>query len=237
MHDIAIGYTEDSLLAQAQALSASLNLPIDNQSPQRLVLTAERLVLQIQGFKPQYADFSSRQWQKRRDAGKQQGLVKACKPVRGMKILDVTAGWGRDAAILASFGAEVYMVERHAVMAALLADALTRRDPRSCDVLHLQVRHQDALEYLGQLTAPDYPDVIYMDPMHPPREKSALVKKDMQILQQLIGEDSDALALLTLAKSKVRQRLVVKWPQYAVPLAKPSRSIGGKTVRFDIYLP
>lgn len=237
MHEIAVGYAEDSLLTQAQALAASLNIPLDNQSPNRLVITAERLVLQIQGFKPQYADFSSKQWQKRRDAGKQQGLVKACKPARGMKILDVTAGWGRDAAILASFGAEVHMLERHAVMAALLADALARRDPRSCEVLHLQVQHQDALEYLGQLTEPDYPDVIYMDPMHPPREKSALVKKDMQILQQLIGEDRDALALLTLAKSKVRQRVVVKWPQHTAPLAKPSRHIEGKTVRFDIYLP
>ncbi|WP_370569481.1 class I SAM-dependent methyltransferase [Legionella sp. MW5194] len=237
MHNLAIGYEEETLLVQAQALAASLHLPLDNQASNRLVLTPERLELRIQGFKPQYADFSSRFWQRRRDAGKQQGLVKACKPVAGMRLLDVTAGWGRDAAILASFGADVYMLERNAVMAALLMDALARRDPRSREVLHLHIQHQDAHQYLNELTESEYPDVIYMDPMHPPRDKSALVKKDMQILQQLIGEDNDALALLTLAKRRVRQRVVVKWPQHAEPLAKPSRRIEGKTVRFDIYLP
>lgn len=235
--DMAVGYAEASLLEQAQALAASCHLPLNNQAPYRLMVMAERLELQSQAFKPLYADFNLSHWQKRRDAGKQQGLIKACKPAAGMTLLDVTAGWGRDAAILASFGATVHMLERNAVMAALLADALARRDERSQRVLQLSLQHVDALDYLQQLAEADYPDVIYMDPMHPTREKSALVKKDLQMLQQLIGEDTDALPLLMRAKSRVRQRVVVKWPQHRPPLLKPTRSLEGKTVRFDIYLP
>ena len=93
-----------------------------------------------------------------------------------------------------------------------------------------------ARAYLNSLSPEQYPDVIYIDPMHPMRTKSALVKKEMQALQQIIGPDVDALDLLECAIKSVKQRVVVKWPQKAPALRPPDRSIEGKTVRFDIYL-
>src|SRR5205085_421253 len=115
-------------------------------------------------------------WQKRRDAGKQQGLVRACKPKCGMRIIDATAGWGRDAAVLASFGAEVIMLERHPVMAALLSDALaSSKSEFPKKGLNLRLHTLDAFAYLQALSLTDCPDIIYMDPMHPTRVKSALV--------------------------------------------------------------
>lgn len=232
---IALGYETEALKEQAQVLAEQLQLKLDNQAKERLVVTVDKLVLQIQGFSPLYADFTSKTWQKRRDAGKKQGLVRACKPGPGVRIIDATAGWGRDAAILASFGAEVLMLERQPLMHALLADALQRQDEHSKEILKLKLYKLDAKTYLETLEPKDYPDVIYIDPMHPQRQKAALVKKEMQALQQLIGADEDALALLELAKTRALKRVVVKWPQHLMPILKPSSSLPGKTVRFDIY--
>ena len=189
----------------------------------------------LEHFSPLCVDFSSSIWQKRRDAGKKQGLVRACKPAEGVRILDATAGWGRDAAVLASFGAEVHMLERQPVMAALLADGLSRMSHQPARPLVLSLLAMDAKNYLQTLATVDYPDVIYIDPMHPARQKSALVKKDMQALQQLIGADNDACDLIQLAITRARQRVVVKWPQRLAPLLPPTLSISGKTVRFDVY--
>lgn len=232
---VAIGYDTEELFEQATLLQQQLNLPIDNQAHQQLLLTKDRLVLKIGEFSPLYADFSSKTWQKRRDAGKKQGLVRACKPGPGVRIIDTTAGWGRDAAVLASFGAEVLMLERQPLMAVLLKDALERQDEHSKKILNLKLCSIDSASYLQTLAEADYPDVIYIDPMHPQRQKTALVKKDMQVLQQLIGPDSDTLPLLELAMTKTLSRVVVKWPQHLPPLLTPRSSISGKTVRFDIY--
>lgn len=232
---LAIGYDQEALYDQACMLANQLQLPIDNRAPSRLQLTTERLELQVKGFSPLYADFKRSIWQKRRDAGKQQGLVRACKPKPGLKIIDATAGWGRDAAILASFGAEIILLERNPIMAALLQDALARQDEQSKKNLQLTVVGMDALQYLEQLESAEFPHIIYLDPMHPARHKSALVKKELQILQQLIGSDEDALALLTLARTKVKDKVVVKWPQSLAPLLPPTSCVSGKTVRFDLY--
>ncbi|AHE67775.1 class I SAM-dependent methyltransferase [Legionella oakridgensis] len=232
---LTIGFDHEGLYEQTKSLAERLALRVDNQCLPRLQVTAERLELLVEGFSPLYADFSTANWQRRHAAGKHQGLVRACKPAKGMTIFDVTAGWGRDAAILASFGACVVMIERNPVMAALLADGLKRLNAQSPRALCLSLLSMDARQYLQTLAIEAYPDVIYMDPMHPHRQKSALVKKEMQTLQQMIGADEDAVELLHLAKSCARQRVVVKWPQRIPPLLTPAGSIEGKTVRFDIY--
>ncbi|HBI22589.1 MAG TPA: SAM-dependent methyltransferase [Legionella sp.] len=202
------------------------------ESPELCIIDGT-LALQIPGFLPLSVDFSRQTVQKRRDAGKKQGLVRACKPMQGMRIIDATAGWGRDAAVLAGFGADVLMLERQPMMAALLADGLARRSDN--DHFKLSLLHTDAKHYLMTLTKAAYPDVIYIDPMHPTRQKSALVKKDMQALQQLLGADDDVCALLQLALKRTRHRVVVKWPQRLPALIDPDLSVPGKTVRFDIY--
>jgi 16S rRNA (guanine1516-N2)-methyltransferase len=237
LEQLAIGYESEALLEQAKRLAEQLNRVIDNQARQQLMVTADKLVLKMAAFSPLYADFTSTTWQKRRDAGKKQGLVRACKPGPGVRIIDATAGWGRDAAVLASFGADVLMLERQPIMAALLKDALQRQDEHSNALLKLNLYAIDAVTYLQTLPLSDYPDVIYLDPMHPQRQKSALVKKDMQALQQLMGADDDALALLELAQTRALNRVVMKWPQHLAPLKTPTASLAGKTVRFDIYVP
>lgn len=236
MKTVVLAYEGMEQKAQAEALAERLGLPLDNQAMDRLLVTAAGLRLCIPPFLPMQAEFHSDYWQKRRSEGKKQGLVRACKPAPGLRIVDATAGWGRDAAVLASFGADVLMLERNPVMAALLDDALNRRDEASQAALRLSLVHADALFWLQSLLPEHYPDIIYLDPMHPARQKAALVKKDLQALQQMIGADEDALALIQLARKRVLKKVVVKWPQNVVALASPSSSIEGKTVRFDCYL-
>lgn len=232
---LTIGYDKDSLYQQALKLSESLHLPLDNESTQKLIVTEEKLVLKMPDFLPLFTDFSSKAWQPRRDAGKKQGLIKACKPTQGLRIIDTTAGWGRDSAVLASFGAEVLMLERNPVLAALLQDGLERQDEQSRKNLKLQLREIDAKDFLQSLAPKDFPDVIYIDPMHPERQKSALVKKDLQALQRLLGTDIDAQVLVEIALIKAKKRVVLKWPQQLPPILKPDLSVDGKLVRFDIW--
>jgi 16S rRNA (guanine1516-N2)-methyltransferase len=233
MTPVVVGYELETLQAAAECLAASLEVRLDNVALPRLSVTPDKLVLLIEGFLPLSADFNSAVLSRRRQSGKLQGLVRACQPTTGMRIVDATAGWGRDAALLASFGAHVIMIERHPIMAALLADALTRLPENT---LRMLLKCQDAFDYLQTLQADEYPDVIYLDPMHPARQKSALVKKEMQALQQLIGPQDDVLALLNQACQIARKRVVVKWPQKIQPLLSPHHQIQGKTVRFDVYI-
>lgn len=199
----------------------------------RLNLSRQGLELFTAKFKPLILDFTASNLQKR--VQQSQGLLKACKPSKNLQVIDATAGLGRDAFILASSGADVLMLERNPVLAALLADAIGRFENISETSGSFAVMHVDAKDYLTKLPAENYPDVIYIDPMHPERKKSALVKKEMQILQEVIGPDQDANALLATAITVAKQRVVMKWPQKSSPLLTPKYSINGTTVRFDVY--
>lgn len=229
----AVGYDDDQLYDRALEVALELGFELSNKILPRLLLTGQGLALKTANFSLLYPEFHAPFWNKRRQEGKKQGLVRSCKPAAGLKIVDATAGWGRDAAILASFGAEVLMLERNPVMAALIQDGLQR--PPAAQRLPLTFRAVDSLSYLQNIDLENYPDIIYIDPMHPQRSKSALVKKDMQILQQLIGTDHDAAVLIELARSRCKNRVVVKWPAQEPALIQTADFIAGKTVRFDIY--
>ena len=166
-----------------------------------------------------------------------QAVAKACglSPKVMPTIIDMTAGLGRDAFVLASLGARVTLVERQPLVHALLSDGL-RRAVESAEVsdiisrmllLHSDSIHLDIGEY----------DVVYLDPMFPERKKSAAVKKEMAAFHQLVGTDDDADRLLDRALSAARYRVVVKRPKGAPFLndCKPSQSLTGKSGRFDIY--
>lgn len=230
-----VGYENSQCLKKAEEISQKYNFVLDNDALPRLQVTENGLLLLAKGFSPLKADFASKDLLRRYKAGKDQGIIRACKPRLGLKILDATSGWGRDAALLASFGAEVLMLERQPIMALLLEDALIRMKSTNQN-LALSLVAEDALIYLNQISTTDAPDLIYIDPMHPVRQKSALVKKDMQVLQKLFGQDQNVLELIQLAREKALQRVVVKWPQRLEPVMPANQTIDGKTVRFDIYV-
>jgi len=152
-------------------------------------------------------------------------------------IVDATAGLGRDAFLLASLGAQVTLIERSPRMHALLADALARAvDSEVAEIVgRMTLLFGDAKELLPTLS----PDVILIDPMHPERKKSALVKKEMRLIRQIVGVDSDASELVRVALGCARKRVVLKWPQKADPLAgvpAASHQITGKSTRYDVFM-
>lgn len=160
-------------------------------------------------------------------------------------IVDATAGLARDAALLAFAGCTVLAVERSPVLVALIEDGLARaaRDAEVGPLLsgRLEVVCADARGLLVRLEREGRrPDAVYVDPMFPERRKSALVKKDMQLLQRLHGEgafdDEGARALLWGARAAAAERVVVKRPRGAPALAPGSSfTVEGEGVRYDVY--
>ncbi|MGB6976657.1 MAG: class I SAM-dependent methyltransferase [Gammaproteobacteria bacterium] len=156
------------------------------------------------------------------------------------RVLDATAGLGQDGVLLALLGCEVTLIERSPTIAALLQEGLQRAqsDERFAH-LAIQLLVSDAIPYLQALTPDVFPDVIYLDPMYPPRHKTALASKEMRYLRTVVGEDKDATELFTLALTRARYRVVVKRADHAQCITQrlPDWQLHGKTVRFDVYRP
>lgn len=155
------------------------------------------------------------------------------------RVLDATAGLGKDAFVLASLGCDMSLIERQPIIAALLEDGLARAQGDlevGAIVARMRLLKGNSIEVMQQWQG-DPPQVIYLDPMFPHREKSALVKKEMRLFRPLVGDDMDAPALLAAALALASHRVVVKRPRKApcIDGPKPSHALEGKSSRYDIY--
>jgi len=176
--------------------------------------------------------------------GRGQALARAVglKHGRMPSVLDVTAGLARDAYVLASLGCKLTLVEQSPVLYALVKDGIRRglADPNSAAVLRnfMNLVNADAVLYMEHMDRETRPDVIYIDPMYPDRKKTALVKKDMQILHRLLAKNNNDVKLLETALECAGNRVVVKRPLHARPVGdlKPDTTISSKKTRYDVYL-
>jgi 16S rRNA (guanine1516-N2)-methyltransferase len=155
------------------------------------------------------------------------------------RVIDATAGLGRDAFLLASLGVQVTLIERSAEMHALLADGMARALDEGGDyrdiIGRMTLLHGDAKDLLAGLEG----DSILIDPMHPPRKNSALVKRELRQVREIVGTDDDAAELMEVALRYARNRVVLKWPAKADPMAgvrKCSHQILGKSTRYDVFM-
>ncbi len=173
--------------------------------------------------------------------GRGQDLPKAAgfKPGINPHIIDATAGLGRDAFLLASFGATVTMIERSTEMHALLHDGMARALDAggvTAEIIsRMTLIHGDAIQLLPSLS----PEIVLVDPMHPPRNKSALVKAEMRQIRAIVGIDDDQTRLMQTALAHASRRVVLKWPAKAAPMADippASHQIIGKSVRYDVFM-
>jgi 16S rRNA (guanine1516-N2)-methyltransferase len=164
-------------------------------------------------------------------------LVKAClgrSKANTVRVLDLFAGWGMDAFTLAARGASVECWETHPAVCALLRD-LQRRAPAALS-MQLEIRTGCAETRLAMRMASV--DVIYLDPMFPPRNKQALPGKRLQYLAELVESKSPDLAdLIGQALALAPGRVVVKRRRHDALLVEPSWQIKGTSVRYDIYVP
>lgn len=244
--EITVWAEDGELKANADRLAERLELPV-HESSAGLQLLYSNNTLQLVDHRPKaagavYVDFVSGKAAHRRQhgGGRGQTIAKAIGLKGGINpsVLDCTAGMGRDAFVLASLGCAVTMLERAPVTHALLEDALRRAETDAetyAITQHMQLSSLSALDYLQQ--GKNDCEVIYMDPMYPHREKSALVKKEMRIFRELVGDDLDADRLLEAALDAKPARVVVKRPKGAPHLndQKPSATVESKNTRYDIY--
>ena len=173
--------------------------------------------------------------------GRGQALAKAMGLRAGKTpmIVDATAGLGRDSFLLASLGAQVTMIERSEKMHLLLAQGMKRATQKGGEfreiVSRMTLLKGDAKDLLVGLSA----EAILIDPMHPPRNNSALVKRELRQVREIVGNDDDASDLVQVALNHAFNRVVVKWPAKADPIPgirACSHQIIGKSTRYDVFM-
>lgn len=247
-----ISVTADDLRYQAQSrvLAAELGLSYSAQQPVAdatpfLYASDRGLDLRLSGPAapgPVQVDFGAGDMRHRRRGGQNELLGRAVGVGKReqLQVIDATAGLGRDGFVLADLGCQVLMLERSPVAFGLLRDGLERACASGDSWLQevcsrLRLQWVDSIAYLAE--RPEPADVIYLDPMFPERQKSARVRKEMWMFQELLGKDLDAEQLLELALQQASYRVVVKRPARAPVLAgrPPGFTIGGRKVRFDVY--
>lgn len=250
---IAISWISSDDKIDALSLAKKLHLPLSNEleSPVDYFLELDQgqlfLVPQHTSLpfsKPFCVDFtqSSLDYRRQKSTHRNEAIARAVglTSKTSPSVIDTTAGWGTDSFLLASLGCQVMMIEKTPIIAALLSYGLSHAQNHGAltSILsRLSLTEGDAIPYLESLTEADFPDVIYCDPMFPETEKSALVKKEMQIIQQLTHDPEANDALLTVSLKRAKKRVVVKRPNHASCLSQipPHHQIKGKKYRFDVY--
>lgn len=239
--------------ARATALAEEFGLPIHTldtgMAAPRLLLVINNngeLGIQLDQMQPLSLQVTTPAERARllKASGKQEALAKALSLKPGMRILDATAGTGRDSLLLAAIGAQVTLCERHPILQALLADALTalQHDPQLAPIARrckLYPGSSTDKAWLHQ-TLPEI-DAIYIDPMFPAKQNKAQVKKLAQVLRALASDDTDqasqAETLLAAAQQHRCQRVVIKRPRISdsLTISAPDQQLTGRSTRFDIY--
>jgi len=233
----------------AREWARRLDLPFGVKADFALQLGPEGLQLALTGPDapgPVRVDFVAGAAAHRRQFGGGSGqlIAKAVGIQPGVRptVLDATAGLGRDAFVLATLGCDVTLIERHPLIAALLEDGLSRaRSDAAVGPIVARMRlllgNAIGLMRAWESEESEAPQVIYLDPMFPHRDKSALVKKEMRLFRPLVGDDDDAPALLEAALALASHRVVVKRPRKAPAVGgqAPGYALEGNSSRFDIY--
>ncbi len=257
--ELVIVVEEEAFAAVSEQLAAELALPLyrpealpDDAPTYCLIYSAAGLRLaqsRTRADSALFIDFDTTDMRRRlQESLQRQGLGKAVglKPGFRPRILDATAGLGKDAVLLASQGCSVTLMERSPAIHALLRDALFRAariDRLQPIVARMRLQFGD---FLQRPATDEQFDVVYLDPMFPATSKTARVKKSMQALQEYLGENAqdtltdaaDAHQLLSKARSLARKRVVVKRAKLSGQLAAsaPDICFRGKSNRFDVYL-
>ena len=154
------------------------------------------------------------------------------------KAVDATAGMGEDSLLLAACGYEVTMYEQNPVVAALLKDTMRRakKHPVLGEIVgRMKLVEGNSIELLPKQTGE--PDLIYLDPMFPARQKSGLINKKLQLIQKLEQPCPEEESLLEMAMAAKPQKIIIKRPLKGACLAgiSPHYTVKGKAIRYDCF--
>ena len=148
-----------------------------------------------------------------------------------ISILDITAGWAKEAFLLAQTGCDVTAVESHPFVFYFVQESLHFQGEKP-EKLNLVL--DNSFNYLNNLKKMDKPDLIYMDPMF--GAKKSLSPKPLRILKKLAGEAKEKEALFKLALQQAQKRVVVKRHRLDLPFPLKSLcSFKGRSVCYDVF--
>lgn len=226
---------------RALALSQHIGAPLSDVPGDELTLVMDDTGLSLTGYGMRYqGDFSRMLKRVEKGRLRQEMLVRIAKTKSEHPVaVDAAAGMGEDAFLLAAAGYEVYLFEKDAVIAALLKDAMNRamEDSRLCEIIgRMYLTEGDSLTLMPRLSV--QPEIVYLDPMFPPRRKSGLIHKKLQLIQKLEQPCADEAELYDAAVSLRPKKIIIKRPLNGALLAdkKPGYTIKGKAIRYDVIV-
>ena len=240
-------------LSAQESVSIIETLPHPDSSEAGLRINFEAQGVSIQGF-GEYAtnkvqvDFVggslSRRSQHKHLHGEMVAKAVGIKKYPNSKVFDATTGLARDSFILATLGCQMDMMEQSNIIACLIVDGLKRgqdENELAATMARMNFKQGNSLDYMQAQRDNELlrPDVVYLDPMFPDRQKTALAKKEMRLFQLFgLDEESDLDLMLEAAMRFAKRHVVLKRPLKAAPLNhfRPSHSISGRSCRFDVYV-
>lgn len=240
-NNITIYLEENGDCEAAETLSRQLGVPIANSIGEELTLVIDGTGLSLVGYGMRYqGDFARMLNRVTKGRLHHEMLVKIAKTKTKHPVaVDAAAGMGEDSFLLAAAGYEVTLFEQDAVIAALLRDALRRagEDERLQEIVgRMHLQEGNSIELMPQLTLS--PEIVYLDPMFPPRKKSGLIQKKLQLIQKLEQPCKNERELYDAAAALHPKKIIIKRPLNGALLAgkKPSYTVKGKAIRYDVVV-
>lgn len=224
----------------AEALARRIGAPLTETPGDNLTMLVDGSGVSLTGFGLSYrGDFEQMLHRLTNGRLQHEMLVHVAKTtLPHPTAVDATAGMGEDSILLAACGYDVTLFEQNPVISALLKDALRRakKHPElKAIVERMHLIEGDSIEGMGRL--PFTPDIIYLDPMFPARQKTGLINKKLQLIQKLEQPCFNEAGLLEAAFAAHPGKIVVKRPLKGAVLAErqPNYSIKGKAIRYDVF--
>ena len=129
---------------------------------------------------------------------------------KNLNILDCTGGFARDAAILASLGNNITLIERDPLIMSLLIDAnkkIKSEDIRSV-FSRIKIRFGNCIDFLRNMNK--HFDYIYFDFMFNIK-RNALPSKNEQFLRKIVKNDiNENIDIIYETIQRVRSKIIIK---------------------------
>ena len=129
---------------------------------------------------------------------------------KNSSILDCTGGFARDAAVLASLGNNVTLIERNPLIMSLLVDA--REKIKSDDIRYIfsriKIRFGNCIDFIRNTS--EHFEYIYFDFMFN-INKSALPSKNEQFLREIVKNDiNENINIIHETIERVSSKIIIK---------------------------
>ena len=129
---------------------------------------------------------------------------------KNLSILDCTGGFAKDAAVLASLGNDVTLIDRNPLIMSLLIDA--REKIKSDDIRYIfnkiKIRFGNCIEFIRNTNK--HFDYIYFDFMFN-INKSALPSKNEQFLREIVKNDiNENVDIIHETIQRVKSKIIIK---------------------------